>query len=83
MCADPLGMFVKIIGRHVGPEAHVFEAAKVTEMPEAMDPEREKQVRADEAALEEWLRSRGGQPWFDGIVMQCVARFPGRKGTGE
>jgi hypothetical protein len=46
------------------------------EVSEVGDPDREEQVRADEAALEAWLRSRGGTPWFDGIVMECVERFP-------
>ena len=80
MCADHKGIVVKRIGRHVrhvGPEAHVFEAARALEKSEAVDPEAGKQVRADEAALEAWLRNRGGQPWFDGIVMECVDRFPG------
>jgi hypothetical protein len=76
MCADPTGRVVKKIGRHVGPEAHVFEAARAAEKPEAVDPEHEKQVRADEAALEAWLRTHGGQPWFDGIVLECIKRFP-------
>jgi hypothetical protein len=77
MCADPRGKFVKIVGRHVGSKARVFDATQSEGTPEAMDPEREKQVHADEAALEAWLRSRGGQPWFEGIVMKCVERFPG------
>jgi hypothetical protein len=74
MCADPEGIIVKRVG---GAEAHVFEAARAAEQPEPVDPEREEQVRADEAALEAWLRARGGQPWFEGIVMECVERFPG------
>jgi len=36
----------------------------------------EQQVCSDEAALEDWLRSRGGRPWFEGIVLECVERFP-------
>ena len=36
----------------------------------------EQQVCFDEAALEDWLRSRGGQPWFEGIVLECIERFP-------
>ena len=39
--------------------------------------EREKRVCADEAALEAWLRSRGGKPWFEGIIGECLERFPG------
>ena len=75
MCADPR-VVVEKIGRHVGPEARIFEDARLAEKPEELDPEREKQVRTDEAALEAWLRSRGGQPWFDEIVMECIERFP-------
>ena len=36
----------------------------------------EQQRCFDEAALEDWLRSRGGQPWFEGIVLECIERFP-------
>jgi hypothetical protein len=36
----------------------------------------EQQASPDGAALEDWLRSRGGQPWFEGIVLECVERFP-------
>ena len=36
----------------------------------------EQQVCFDEVALEDWLRSRGGQPWFEGIVLECIERFP-------
>jgi hypothetical protein len=77
MCFDPRGKFVKMIGRHLGPEAHALEAASAPEKPQPEYPEHEKPVQADEAALEAWLRSRGGQPWFEGIVMECVERFPG------
>jgi hypothetical protein len=38
--------------------------------------EREQQQCFDEAALEDWLRSRGGQPWFEGIVLECLQKFP-------
>jgi hypothetical protein len=65
-------------GRQFGSELRVFDGSKLLEAPETLtlDPEREKQMRADEAELEVWLRARGGQPWFEGIVMECVERFP-------
>lgn len=75
MCFDRKGIILEKIGRHVGPEARVFDAARSPEAP-AVDPEREKQVQADEAELEAWLRSRGGKPWMEGIVPECLSRFP-------
>src|SRR5437879_1601401 len=77
MCFDRRGIVLKAIGRHVGSEDRVFDAARAPEVPDVVDPERAKQVSADEAALEEWLRSRGGKPWFDGIIGECLERFPG------
>jgi len=38
--------------------------------------EQEQQQCFDEAALEDWLRRRGGQPWFEGIVLKCLQKFP-------
>ena len=35
-----------------------------------------KRSQDDLDALESWLRSRGGQPWFEGIVLECIERFP-------
>ncbi len=63
-------------GSQIGSEVRVLDASQLLDVPEAMDPEHEKQVRADQAFLRSWLRSRGGQPWFDGIVMECLERFP-------
>jgi hypothetical protein len=41
-----------------------------------MDIGREQQLCLDQAALEDWLRGRGGQPWFEGVVLECIERFP-------
>jgi len=49
MCADPRRILAKIYG-HVGSEVRVPDATQPSETPEAVDPEREKQVQADEAA---------------------------------
>jgi hypothetical protein len=65
--------------RQIGEEVRVFDGSKLLEAPETLtlDPEREKQAPARKAALKEWLHARGGQPWFEGIVLECVERFPG------
>ena len=39
-------------------------------------PINEQQVCFERGALESWLRSRGGKPWFEGIVLECIERFP-------
>jgi hypothetical protein len=76
MCVDRWGSSQKLMKGHAGPEARVFDAARVTETPNAVDAEQEKQARTDMEELEAWLRDRGGKPWFDGIVSECLERFP-------
>jgi len=31
---------------------------------------------ADEITLEEWVKSRGEQPWTGGVLRECVSQFP-------
>jgi hypothetical protein len=75
MCVDPKEIVVRAVRGHVHSEVPVSDAARPIENSEETDTESEKRVRAEEAALEAWLRGRGGQPWADGIVMECVDRF--------